>query len=284
MIYKLVWTHWREILDKAMCFDPEIQQRPLLLRARTIKGYGLKATEMAQHGGHGFPFKTADHIIATLEEIYGHANIPTEFLTWAKDLQKQSAQKEKMYASYQSTVQSSALNQDGAKRDQNQFVIKALKTDKKVKAQGGIGEALIYCREKKGWPVVSVSADLQGSTGVLPFRKKFPDYSFDMGVAEANMISVGSGFSKQGFIPVVDTFSQFGVTKGALPLFMANLFSSTSDSCVLSLRFNRRRRWSFSSIPHLSISNFCWTYDGCVFFKLPCGGFCFNGSSGAIFC
>ena len=37
------------------------------------------------------------------------------------------------------------------------------------------------------------------------------------------MISTASGFSKQGFIPVVDTFTQFGVTKGALPLFMANL-------------------------------------------------------------
>ena len=44
-----------------------------------------------------------------------------------------------------------------------------------------------------------------------------------MGVAEANMVSLAAGFSKQGFIPVVDTFTQFGVTKGALPLFMANL-------------------------------------------------------------
>ena len=44
-----------------------------------------------------------------------------------------------------------------------------------------------------------------------------------VGVAEANMISVGAGLSKEGFIPIVDTFSQFGVTKGALPLIMASL-------------------------------------------------------------
>src|SRR5262249_22825571 len=31
------------------------------------------------------------------------------------------------------------------------------------------------------------------------------------------------GASKLGFIPVVDTFAQFGVTKGALPLTMASL-------------------------------------------------------------
>src|SRR5262245_4315131 len=37
------------------------------------------------------------------------------------------------------------------------------------------------------------------------------------------MSSVSAGLSKLGFVPVVDTFSQFGVTKGALPLTMAAL-------------------------------------------------------------
>ncbi|RME94011.1 MAG: transketolase, partial [Verrucomicrobia bacterium] len=41
--------------------------------------------------------------------------------------------------------------------------------------------------------------------------------------AEANMISTGAGLSKLGFIPIVDTFAQFGVTKGNLPLTMAAL-------------------------------------------------------------
>ena len=40
------------------------------------------------------------------------------------------------------------------------------------------------------------------------------------------MISVAAGFSKQGYIPVVDTFAQFGVTKGLLPICMANLSQS----------------------------------------------------------
>ncbi|MEM7647520.1 MAG: transketolase C-terminal domain-containing protein, partial [Pseudomonadota bacterium] len=31
------------------------------------------------------------------------------------------------------------------------------------------------------------------------------------------------GLSKQGYIPVVDTFAQFGITKGALPLIMSGL-------------------------------------------------------------
>lgn len=37
------------------------------------------------------------------------------------------------------------------------------------------------------------------------------------------MISAGAGFSKAGFIPIVDTFGQFGVTKGNLPLTMSAL-------------------------------------------------------------
>jgi transketolase len=37
------------------------------------------------------------------------------------------------------------------------------------------------------------------------------------------MISVAAGLAKTGFIPVVDTFAQFGVTKGALPLIMSSL-------------------------------------------------------------
>jgi len=78
----------------------------------------------------------------------------------------------------------------------------------------------------KGLPVVSVSADLQGSTGVAPFRQKYPQLSFEVGIAESNMVSTAAGFSKQGYIPVVDTFAQFGVTKGLLPLCMANLSQS----------------------------------------------------------
>ncbi len=71
---------------------------------------------------------------------------------------------------------------------------------------------------KKGLPIVSVSCDLQGSTGMAAFHKEFPEYSFDVGIAEANMVSVAAGMSKAGYLPIVDTFAAFGVTKGNLPL------------------------------------------------------------------
>jgi transketolase len=71
--------------------------------------------------------------------------------------------------------------------------------------------------------VFSISADVQGSTGISPFQKSLPERFIEVGVAESNMISTGAGFAKAGYIPIVDTFGQFGVTKGNLPLTMAAL-------------------------------------------------------------
>ena len=171
-----------------------ISNKPCFIRAKTIKGYGVKSTTKSASGGHGFPLKNTRKLEEFLKEIYGALPLPPEFQSWMELLKEQSEKKK---------PQSSGL--------------------KKVKVQEGISRAMIFARENKNWPVISVSADLQGSTGVQAFRKKFPEFSFDVGVAESNMVSLGAGFSKQGFIPVVDTFTQFGVTKGALPLFMANL-------------------------------------------------------------
>ena len=100
------------------------------------------------------------------------------------------------------------------------------------KIQVGVSNALVKAAQA-GFPVVSISSDLAGSTGVAGFRKAFPQLSFDVGVAEANMISSAAGFSKNGYIPVVDTFAQFGVTKGALPLTMASL-SDAPMICIFS--------------------------------------------------
>jgi transketolase len=93
---------------------------------------------------------------------------------------------------------------------------------KKDKVQSGLAKGAVRAAQE-GLPVYSISADLEGSTGMSFFQKSFPDRFVEVGVAEANMISTGAGFSKAGFIPIVDTFGQFGVTKGNLPLTMSAL-------------------------------------------------------------
>lgn len=169
-------------------------QKPVFVWFKTIKGRGTKKTEASSSGAHGFPLKKADELSAFLSELYNDEPMPQEFVSWMNQL----IEKEKKPAS-------------------------ASSGPAKMKIQEGVAKALIEAVEKNNRPVISISADLQGSTGVEAFRKKFPDHCFEVGVAEANMVSMGTGLSKQGYIPIVDTFAQFGVTKGALPFIMSGL-------------------------------------------------------------
>jgi transketolase len=180
---------------------------PVVIHARTIKGKGNKKAEASSSGAHGFPLKKAEELPAFLAEIYDGAQVPAEFTAWAAELK---AWEDKKAATPK--TESSNLGPGAA----------ILKKHPSEKIQIGISTAMIKTRAQ-GYPVVSVSADLQGSTGVADFHKAHPESAIDVGVAEANMISTAAGLSIAGFIPVVDTFAQFGVTKGALPITMANL-------------------------------------------------------------
>lgn len=57
--------------------------------------------------------------------------------------------------------------------------------------------------------IVVCEADLSKSTKSELFGKKFPERFFQMGIAEANMISTGAGFALSGFIPFVCSFGAF---------------------------------------------------------------------------
>ena len=170
--------------------------QPVALIFETCKGFGVKKTEDDASGGHGFPLKKPGELFNFVQEIYANQKIPKEILDWIQEIK----------------------NRISPPPSSSPY----LKSVNFQKTQVGLSRALIEQKEK-GLPIVSISSDLYGSTGLAPFRKKFPKDSFDVGVAEANMISVAAGFSKQGFIPVVDTFSQFAVTKGSLPLIMSAL-------------------------------------------------------------
>lgn len=57
--------------------------------------------------------------------------------------------------------------------------------------------------------VVVVDADLGKSTYSYMFREKFPERFFELGIAEANMISVAAGLARAGKIAVATTFAVF---------------------------------------------------------------------------
>jgi transketolase len=57
--------------------------------------------------------------------------------------------------------------------------------------------------------IVVLDADLSKSTKTIVFAKKFPERFFEMGIAEANMISTAAGLASCGKIPFASTFAVF---------------------------------------------------------------------------
>ena len=189
-------------IENAMETARKNPKKPVAVWTKTIKGYGDKSTEEAASGGHGYPLGAYDDkLVGFVEEIF-NGDAPEEFTSWAKD-------------------------------------ILASKPEPKAKAAGGVVNEKVqpgFSRAairaaKEGLPVFSLSSDLQGSTGIADFQKACKENFYDLGVAEANMISTAVGLSKQGLIPIVDTFAQFGITKGNLPLIMSTL----SEGPVIAL-------------------------------------------------
>ncbi len=72
------------------------------------------------------------------------------------------------------------------------------------------GEALLKAAVTNP-SIVVINADLGKSTNTVKFVEKYPDRSFNVGVAEANMIGIGTGLALEGWIPFICTFATFVV-------------------------------------------------------------------------
>lgn len=187
------------VMEDALNMVRKNPRQPVAIHAKTIKGFGVEKTAKSASGGHGFPLKEPKELAEFLKEIY-KGEYPEIFHGWASEL---------------------VTSHEKSKAAKSAGVVSAAGVPSE-KVQVGVAKAL-NAKRAKGLPVVSVTSDLPGSTGVADFHKQFPESGIDVGVAEANMISTAIGLSKMGFIPVVDTFSQFAITKGNLPLIMSAL-------------------------------------------------------------
>ena len=57
--------------------------------------------------------------------------------------------------------------------------------------------------------VCVITAAMPGGTGILNFQKRFPDRTFDVGIAEEHAVSMAGGLAKQGMVPVLALYSTF---------------------------------------------------------------------------
>ncbi len=78
----------------------------------------------------------------------------------------------------------------------------------KKDTRSGFGDGLLELGRTNP-KVVGLCADLTGSLKMGAFKKEFPERFFQVGIAEANMIGLASGFATGGFIPFTGTFANF---------------------------------------------------------------------------
>ena len=80
-------------------------------------------------------------------------------------------------------------------------------TGKKA-TRDGFGEGL-HEAGRRNDQVIALCANLLGSLKMEAFIEDFPDRFVQMGIAEANMMSVAAGLSTTGKIPFTGTFANF---------------------------------------------------------------------------
>ena len=70
------------------------------------------------------------------------------------------------------------------------------------------GETLIKIGEENP-NVVVIGADTTDSLKTRPFGKKFPNRFFNVGIAEANLVSIAAGLANEGKVPFASTYATF---------------------------------------------------------------------------
>ena len=74
--------------------------------------------------------------------------------------------------------------------------------------RAGFGRGLVKAAQQND-QVVGVVADLTGSTKMDDFAKTFPERFIEAGIAEQNMVTIGSGLAAMGKVPFVCSYAAF---------------------------------------------------------------------------
>ena len=72
----------------------------------------------------------------------------------------------------------------------------------------GFGETMLSLAAENE-KLCAITAAMPGGTGLLAFQKKYPNRTFDVGIAEEHAVSMAGGLAKQGMVPVVAVYSTF---------------------------------------------------------------------------
>ena len=158
-----------------------VKDRPQILIADTVKGKGVSFMEKVSEDGFykfhsGAP--SPEQFQAAIQEITGRVN-------------------NKLQSVGVSPLKLESVEKPASTAPKN--------VQKLVPAYGD--ELLKIARERTD--VIALDADLVLDTGLIPFKKEFPERFVECGIAEQDMVSVAGGLALRGMLPVVHSFACF---------------------------------------------------------------------------
>jgi len=92
-------------------------------------------------------------------------------------------------------------------------------------------ETLIELAEKSD-DIVLLEADLMKANSTKIFKDRFPERTFDVGVAEANMVGIAAGLSAMGKIPFAASFGCFSARRAYDQFFIAANYAKLNVKLV----------------------------------------------------
>ncbi|MDR1718905.1 MAG: transketolase family protein [Dysgonamonadaceae bacterium] len=92
-------------------------------------------------------------------------------------------------------------------------------------------QTLIELAEKDD-RIVLLEADLMKASGTTVFKTRFPERTFNMGVAEANMVGVAAGLSAGGMIPFANSFACFASRRAYDQFFISGNYARLNVKLV----------------------------------------------------
>lgn len=87
------------------------------------------------------------------------------------------------------------------------YLLPSWRTAKTRPIRDGFGDGLLRIGENEN--VIVLTADLAGSTKILPFAEAYPDRFFEVGVAEQNMAGIAAGLAFENFVPFMSSYAVF---------------------------------------------------------------------------
>lgn len=171
-------------ISEAFSYTHSVNNSPVAIIARTIKGKGIKEWEN-KNGFHAktIPYEKIGEIVEGIGEI--DKKIIGKILT------------------------PRALKQDNyTVKQSNYFSVAEYKIGEEVSTRKAYGETLLALAAS--YPtLLALDGEVSNSTYSEILKEKMPDKFIEMFIAEQNMVGVALGLERRGKIPFVSTFAAF---------------------------------------------------------------------------